>query len=229
MQKRRPPRADTPPNDAMSYRLAMFDFDGTLADSLPFLLSVFNALAERHRFQPIDTSRADEVRHYTVHEMMRHVGMPAWKLPAVARSFMALMKDSADQVTLFDGVAEAIATLTASGVQLAIVSSNSEHNVRHILGAEVAAHFDRFECGMSVLGKARRLRQVVKASGLAPAEAIYVGDHGADAQAAHKVGVAFGAVSWGYCPIASLRGYGAQMVFASPAELTRIAAPPARS
>ena len=37
----------------MQYELAIFDFDGTLADSFPFLVSVFNQLAERHGFRTV--------------------------------------------------------------------------------------------------------------------------------------------------------------------------------
>lgn len=207
----------------MTYRLAMFDFDGTLADSFPFFLSVFNTLAERHRFRPIDIARADELRHYSVREMMRHVGMPSWKLPIVSKAFIAMMKDSGAQVRVFDGVPEAIGALADAGVRLALVSSNSEHNARRILGPELAARFASFECGMSVLGKAARLKQVMKRMGCTGKESIYVGDHGADAEAAHKVGAAFGAVSWGYCPIESLRAHGVEMEFTLPGELTAIA------
>lgn len=207
----------------MTYRLAMFDFDGTLADSFPFFLSVFNTLAERHRFRPIDVERADELRHYSVREMMRHVGLPSWKLPLVSSSFIAMMKDSGAHVRVFDGVPEAIAALADAGVLLALVSSNSEDNVRRVLGPELAARFARFECGMSVLGKAARLKRVMKENGCTGLEAIYVGDHGADADAAHKAGAAFGAVSWGYCPIESLRGHGVEMEFAAPSDLAAIA------
>ena len=211
---------------ATRYRLAMFDFDGTLANSFPFLLSVFNTLAAQHGFRPIDTTRAEAMRHLGVREMMQRVGMPAWKLPAVSASFIAMMHDSADRVQLFDGAANTIKALAAAQMPLAIVSSNSEQNVRRILGADMAGHFSQFECGMSVFGKASRLRRVLKAMRIAPHDAIYVGDHGADAEAAHKAGVAFGAVSWGYCPVASMRGYGAAMVFDSPADLLRIGTGP---
>src|SRR5262249_17946722 len=38
----------------MKYRLAIFDFDGTLADSFPFFIRVFNQLAEQHGFKGIE-------------------------------------------------------------------------------------------------------------------------------------------------------------------------------
>jgi phosphoglycolate phosphatase len=207
----------------MNYRLAIFDFDGTLADSFPFFLSVFNTIADRHGFRRIDIGKAGQLRHYGVRQMMDHVGLPAWKLPAASRTFMAMMKENAGAIGLFDGVAEALRHLAAQGVTIAVVSSNSGHNVRTVLGPELAALVAQFECGMSVFGKASRIRAVLKRCGVAPGEAIYIGDQGTDAEASRKAGVAFGAVHWGYAPIDALRTTGCDDEFATPRELLRIA------
>lgn len=207
----------------MTYRLAMFDFDGTLADSFPFFLSVFNTVADRHAFRRIDVARAGELRHLGVRQMMDHVGLPAWKLPLAAKTFMAMMQDSAHEIPLFDGIADVLRHLHGRGVQLAVVSSNSEHNVRAVLGPELTALVARFDCGMSVFGKASRIRAVLKACGAAPADALYVGDQATDAEAARKAGVAFGAVHWGYATIEALRAQACATEFVTPADLRRIA------
>jgi phosphoglycolate phosphatase len=206
----------------MTYRLAIFDFDGTLADSFPFFLSVFNTIADRHGFRRIDTARAGELRHYGTRQMMEHVGMPAWKLPAASRTFMAMMKESAGAIALFDGVPEALRFLHARGVLVTVVSSNSEHNVRTVLGPELAALVAQFECGMSIFGKASRIRAVLKRCGVAAGDAIYIGDQGTDADASRKAGVDFGAVHWGYATIEALRLAGADVEFTTPLDLTRI-------
>ena len=207
----------------MTYHLAIFDFDGTLADSFPFFLSVFNTIADQHGFKRIDTAHAGQFRHYSMRRMMAHVGLPAWKLAAVSRSFMAMMKDSAHAIPLFDGVADALRHLAAQGVRLALVSSNSEHNVRQVLGPELAGLFVQFECGMSIFGKAGRIRAVVRDCGVAARDVIYVGDQGTDAEAARKAGVAFGAVHWGYAAIEALREAGCHGEFVTPDDLRRIA------
>jgi phosphoglycolate phosphatase len=208
----------------MTYRLAMFDFDGTLADSFPFFVSVFNTVADRHAFRRIDIERAGELRHLGVRQMMDHVGMPAWKLPLASKTFMAMMQDSAHAIPLFDGIADALRHLHDHGVPLTVVSSNSEHNVRAVLGPELAALIRRFDCGMSVFGKASRIRAVLKACGVAPADALYIGDQALDAEAARKAGVAFGAVHWGYATIEALRAQACVIEFVTPVELCRIAA-----
>jgi len=207
----------------MTYRLAIFDFDGTLADSFPFFVSVFNTIADRHRFGRIDTAHADRFRHYSVRQMMDHVGMPAWKLALASQSFIGMMREQAASIPLFDGIADVLPHLAARGVRLAVVSSNAEHNVRTVLGSDLANLVGRYECGMSVFGKARRIRAVVKAGGVAPDEAIYIGDQTTDLEAARDAGVPFGAVHWGYAAIETLRAAGCDIEFATPAELRQIA------
>jgi phosphoglycolate phosphatase len=210
----------------MPYRLAIFDFDGTLADTFPFFLSVFNQIADLHGFRRIDLGGVEQLRHHSMREMMRHVGMPMWKLPLASRSFMDLMKQNTDGIALFDGVDEALRALHVHGVRLTVVSSNSEHNVRKVLGPELATLVETFDCGVSIFGKASRIRAALKLAQVAPAEAIYVGDQGTDAEAAHKVGVAFGAVHWGYATIESLRRHAPTVEFDRPASLIRIAGLP---
>jgi len=207
----------------MTYRLAIFDFDGTLADSFPFFLSVFNTIADRHGFRRIDIANSAHLRHYGMRQMMDHVGMPAWKLPAVSKTFMAMMKENAASIALFDGIADALRFLHAQGVRIAVVSSNSEHNVRTVLGAELAALVVQFDCGMSVFGKASRIRAVLKHCGAAANEAIYIGDQGTDADASRKAGVDFGAVHWGFATIEALRGHACAREFLTPRDLHRIA------
>jgi phosphoglycolate phosphatase len=213
----------------LKYRLAMFDFDGTLADSFGFFRSVYNGLAEQHGLRRIDGEQVAQLRAMGTREIMRQIGMPAWKMPLVAKSFIGKMSENAAGIALFDGVAEALRALADAGVVLALVSSNSEHNVRRVLGPELSALFAHVECGMSVFGKASRMRKVLKSSRIGAAEALYVGDQGTDAEAAAKAGVAFGAVAWGYAPAEALRAHGPAEEFASvPALLALLSGAPPR-
>ncbi|MFC0253518.1 HAD hydrolase-like protein [Massilia consociata] len=206
----------------MSYRLAIFDFDGTLADSFPFFLSVFNTIADRHGFRRLDEIEAQGLRHHDTRAIMRYVGMPAWKLPLASRTFIGMMRENASRIPLFDGVGEVLHALDRAGVRLAIVSSNSEQNIRLVLGPTLSGLVGQYECGMSVFGKASRIRKVVQRAAVPAAHALYVGDQATDGEAARKAGVAFGAVSWGYAPIEVLRRVAPEREFGTPAELLHI-------
>lgn len=189
----------------MDYRLIIFDFDGTLADSFPFFAGVFNQLAATHGFRPIDAAEVPALRQRSPRELMQHVGMPRWKLPLVAKDFIELMRQNQHQVQLFDGVPRMLRDLAETGLQLAIVSSNAEDNVRQILRPEAAALFASYECGMSIFGKPARLNKVLHQLGIPAAQALYIGDQTTDAEAAHAADIAFAAVAWGYGTIESLR------------------------
>jgi phosphoglycolate phosphatase len=78
------------------------------------------------------------------------------------------------------------------------VTSNSKENVRTILGSANAAKVDFYDCGASLFGKARKLRNVIARSKVAPARAICIGDETRDIEAAKEVGAASGAITWGY-------------------------------
>src|SRR5689334_20298411 len=109
----------------MKYRLAIFDFDGTLADSFPFFIKVFNQLAQQHGFKEIEPELVPTFRHYSARQMMDQVGLPAWKLPFVAKSFTSLMRQNVAGISLFEQIEDLLLHLTDKGVILAIVSSNS--------------------------------------------------------------------------------------------------------
>lgn len=197
----------------MTYRLAIFDFDGTLADSLPFFLSVFNELADRHGFRKIDVDEAAALRRLHAREAMRHVGMPAHKLPGVARDFIGMMRERRQAIRPFPGAPELLIELARVGIQVGVVSSNAQDNVTGILGPHAAKAIRHFSCGMSIFGKRAHLRRILRRGGVPPQRALYIGDQPTDLEAAHAERIAFGAVAWGYADSEQLRARGADHVF----------------
>lgn len=206
------------------YRLAIFDFDGTLANSFPFFVGVLDELAERHGFRKIDPERIGALRHCTGRQILNHAGLPMWKLPLVAGSFMALMQNSIDAIPLFEGVDATLHHLAREGVTLAVVTANSRENVRRVLGPDNVRLIEHFECGIPIFGKHSRIRKVLKRSAVPARQAIYIGDQTTDADAARNEGVAFGAVSWGYGSIESLEKHLPDEIFDSVRDIGRIAA-----
>lgn len=203
----------------MKYRLVVFDFDGTLADTFPWLATVMNQVADRYGLRRIEESEQDKLRDRDVRELMKALDVPLWKLPAIAYHVRRLMARDIHQVSLFEGVDVLLQGLSSKGIALAVVSSNSYENVRHALGPENVALIDHFECGVSVFGKAAKLRRVLTKNEVPPDESIYVGDEIRDIEAAQDASMAFGAVSWGYNRIEALRTRSPSEVFSSVNEI----------
>jgi len=182
----------------MSYSLFIFDFDGTLADSADWVMRTFNDLAREHGFRSASEDELRMLRGRSNREIVKYLGVPAWKLPAITSDARRRFAREIHQIRLFAGVDDMLAALKANGATIAIVTSNSEANVRTILGPENAAKIDRYDCGASLFGKARKLRNVIARSKIARDRATSIGDETRDIEAAKEVGVASAAVTWGY-------------------------------
>jgi phosphoglycolate phosphatase len=203
----------------LKYRLAIFDSDGTLADTLPWMRSVFNELAETHGFRRVEPHEYERLRDLHGSALLRELGLPIWKLPRVVSDMRRRMAGHRGTLSLFPGVPEALRRLHSRGVQLAIVSSNSRENVERVLGAENAALIAHWACGVSMFGKASKLRQVLRQRAVPPQQTIYIGDEIRDAEAAAKAGIAFGAVAWGQHSLGVLRAQNPAEIFTTPQEM----------
>ncbi|AWM01399.2 HAD family hydrolase [Bradyrhizobium amphicarpaeae] len=194
------------------YSLAIFDLDGTLADSFPWFLRTINDIADRFNFRRVADQDIDGLRHASTREILSRLEVPLWKLPAIARHARRLKAEAASEIALFAGVETMLRTLADSGVQLALVTSDSEANAREKLG-HAATFFQHFDCAASIFGKPAKFRRIIRRAGVAPDKVIAIGDEIRDIEAARAVGITCGAVCWGYAAPAALRALGPDYVF----------------
>jgi phosphoglycolate phosphatase len=152
---------------------------------------------DKHRFRRIEDIDVEMLRGKSSREVIRYLKVPIWRMPAIARDLRKLKSESVDTIPLFAGVDLMLRKVSQSGVVLAVVSSDSEPNVRQALGKN-AELISRFACGASLFGKAANYKAVLKRTGIPAAEAICIGDEVRDGEAATQAGIDFGAVSWGY-------------------------------
>ena len=196
----------------MPYSLAIFDLDGTLADSFPWFRRHVNAVAIRYGFRQVEDEDIDGLRHASTREILDFLEVPRWKLPLIARHMRRLKTEHAASIPLFAGVDTMLDTLAAHGMRLALVSSDTEANAREKLGP-LAYLFADFDCSASVFGKAQKFRRVLKRARMPPAQAIAIGDETRDIEAARAAGIACGAVTWGYAAEKALRDHRPDLVF----------------
>jgi phosphoglycolate phosphatase len=204
------------------YKLLIFDFDGTLADSYPWFESVFNDVATRYRFRRVAVSEREALRALDARAFLTTIGVPRWKLPLIARHMRVLKTSSLDQIGLFPGVESMLHQLVASGITLAIVSSDSEANIRKVLGP-AGTLFAHYACSASLFGKRPKIRKVLRESRVKPYEALCIGDEIRDLEAARATGVAFAAVTWGFSQAEALAARRPDILFTAVDEIARVA------
>lgn len=203
----------------MSYQLVIFDFDGTLADSLPWMVSILDQVADKFHVKRVDPNDLETLRGYSARQLFQLYEIPFWKLALMGSYVRRQMGENIDQIQLFPGVERLLTRLSQQGIPMALVTSNSYENACQVLGPENAALFRYFECGVSIFGKPPKLQKILRKSKVARSEVICIGDEIRDIEAAKKVKIPFGAVSWGYTRLAALQAHGPEEVFASVEEM----------
>jgi phosphoglycolate phosphatase len=180
----------------MRYPLVIFDFDGTLADSFPWVLRTVDEVADRFRFRSLRDGELEELRFCDAREVMRRLGVPRWKVPMIARYVRTRMAQDVDQISLFPGAGEMIDQLADAGLRLAVVSANGESTIRAVLGPH-ARRISAISGGVSLFGKRGKLLRMSRLTGVEPRRALVIGDEIRDLNAAKAARMDFGAVSWG--------------------------------
>jgi phosphoglycolate phosphatase len=180
----------------MRYALVLWDFDGTLADTLPGVLRIFNDLAPQLGLTPISDVQA--VRDTTVTQFLKAQGIPFWRLPALRQAIVTRQKEDMASIRLCPGMPEVLERLGRNGCRMGIVSSNAEDNIRTCLRANGVEPWFEFVVGSSrLLGKQRSLRRVLRKTALDGRDVLYIGDEVRDIAAAQDVGIDVAAVTWG--------------------------------
>lgn len=179
------------------YTHIVFDFDGTLVDSLEHSIAAFRRIAPRFRLNlDLDLATA---RTIPTRDLFRQMGVRFWKLPRLIRAFQSEAALDAPNLKLFPGIAGLLADLAVRGVRLGILSSNREDAIRACLRAnEVEDRFAYVIGYPKLFGKAKALRRILKAEQIDRRSLLYVGDESRDVLAAKKANVASAAVTWGF-------------------------------
>jgi phosphoglycolate phosphatase len=197
----------------MRYALVIFDLDGTLADSFPWFLGVLNTVAREFKFREVAEGDIEPLRHGSVHDILRKLEVPLWKVPRIGNRMRAMKRADMAHIPLFPGVDTMLRALAEAGVTLALVSSDNEANTRDMLGEANAALIAHFACGASLFGKAAKFKRVMKLAGIAAGATIAIGDEIRDIEAARAAGIACGAVTWGYAAPEALRARKPDVMF----------------
>ena len=204
-------------------RCLIFDFDGTIADTLGEGLKIYNDLAEQNGYTRIDPGQVDELRGLDTDGLLKHLGVPKRRRPFHLATAMRRLRSQIENLSLIEGMHDVLPLLKQRSEHMGILSSNIQENIEAFL--EVHGMRDQFTFISSIgrlTGKARHLRAIARTFSLKPGEIIYVGDEIRDLRAARKAGVDVIAVTWGLNSHASLSRERPTFLVEKPCELLKV-------
>jgi phosphoglycolate phosphatase len=200
----------------------IFDFDGTLANTLSAIIKLINGHAQEYQIKPLEDKDVENLRGMSNLDIVRKYHIPLVKIPSLILRTQKELHKKIDQVELFPGIRDLILGLKRRGFRLGILTTNSRENVLKLLRARDLDVFDFIHAESNFLGKTRALLHLLHKHGLRKDEVIYVGDETRDIEACHHAGVAVIAVSWGFNRKDVLRAKNPTFLVDSPVEIENI-------
>ncbi|GAB3331213.1 HAD hydrolase-like protein [Larkinella ripae] len=178
-------------------KAVIFDFDGTLADTLPLCIKAFRKAIEPHLNRPVSD---DEIiatfgpsEEGTIKELIPErfdEGLTAY------HSHYASFHS--DVPSLFDGIPELLKDLQQRQIRLALVTGKALKSAMISLAFyQIQDVFEQVGHGDLTKGhKAKNIRRILTAWDLKPEEVVYVGDAPSDITACREAGVPVVAAAW---------------------------------
>jgi len=177
----------------------IFDFDGTLADSLDVIVTIINELADEFGYPATDIEDLADWQNMSSREIIRQSGISIFKLPKFLRRVREELEDNLSAIALFPGVRKALLDLRYDGQKLYIITSNTKGNVEYLLKQEgVLDLFHGIYSEPTLFGKHRIINRLIKKEKLDRKRVIYIGDETRDIDAAKKAKIKSVAVTWGF-------------------------------
>ncbi len=183
----------------MTQKVIIFDFDGTIADTLDALVSIANRLAVEFGYIQITPEELSLLRNLTSREIIKYSGISVFKIPFLVKKVKSELKNKVHEFKPILGIQEALIELQNEGYRLGIITSNSQENVTQFLTDNTLdSLFEFIYSGVTIFGKTTIINNVLRQKQLKPQEVIYVGDETRDIEASKKANIKVIAVTWGF-------------------------------
>lgn len=208
----------TPPR----HPVVLFDFDGTLADTIPLIVASFrHTVATVLGEEVTETEARSWIGHTLIDTFDRRYPERADELVAAYREWNLAHHD--ELIRPVEGIPEVLDALVAAGSRLGVVSSKSVHTVRRGLDAVGLRHDFAVLVGLESTARHKPhpdpLLHAAQALGAGPQDCVYVGDAVVDIRAAEAAGMHRVGVTWGAGTVADLHAAGAPAVVDTAGDL----------
>ncbi|AKM81321.1 MAG: Phosphoglycolate phosphatase [Candidatus Pacebacteria bacterium GW2011_GWF2_38_9] len=197
----------------------IFDFDGTLVNSMQLYVNGFNQVGADFGLPKIDSNNLQEMKQSSIKDLMKRYKIGPLKL---AKLMLTVNKNIASEITnleFFPNIKELLLEL-AKKYQLGILTSNHVENVEAFLKKQQFENiFDFVYASKNLFGKDKILNSLLKKYRLNKEEVLYFGDEVRDIEACQKMQIKIAAVTWGFNEKSLLASKKPSYLFSSPDEI----------
>ncbi len=210
----------------MKYKLAIFDMDGTILNTLEDLADSMNYALVQH---DMPQRTIDEVRRFVGNGIRKLVeravptGTEAAQVDEVFETFTVYYKEHcAIKTRPYEGIPEVLKQLRDMGVKTAVVSNKADFAVQSLCEDYFPGLFD-FAVGDKE-GQRRKpapdsVNAVLDKFGMDKSQAVYIGDSDVDYETSQNADMDVIMVGWGFRDEEFILSKGAEFVIHKPDEI----------
>lgn len=199
----------------MQKQLVIFDWDGTLFNSVGQIVASLQFAAQQHK-QPLSDDAAKSIIGLGLPEVMQTL------FPDVPELHSAILDSYAEHYVAhsqddqwFDGVGDMLHDLKQRGFKLAVATGKSRRGLDRVLAKTQSQDlFDITRAASETQSKPhpQMLQEILSYTGVAPEQAIMVGDSSYDLQMAQNIEMPRVGVSYGVHSVDVLQQYKPLMI-----------------
>lgn len=178
-------------------KFLLFDFDGTVANSIDTFFKLGNEMAIKYNKPSLTMEQFQQLSQLSMKERCRQLGIPLYKIPEFTIEILKKFRQHLTTVPPVEHMFSTLVKLHQDGHRMAVLSSNSEVNIRTWLKEQNFNYFDEVIASPGLFGKSRSISSLMKRNKLHHENVVYIGDEVRDIDACKKSKIPIIAVTWG--------------------------------
>ncbi|MBK1850046.1 HAD-IA family hydrolase [Marinobacter sp. 1-4A] len=212
----------------MDVKAVIFDWDGTLVDSVDHIAESLHQAATELGYPALEREAYRDIIGLGMVEALGRLypGISHDEMTAIREGYANyFFRKVTTPQNLFDGMADVVLDLQSSGRGCSVATGKSRRGLDPALvSSGLGAHFDITRCADETRSKPdpRMLEEILLFYGIEPTQAVMIGDTRYDLEMAQRIGMPSIGVEWGVHKRDVLGSYGPHAIVDSVSDLRSV-------
>lgn len=176
----------------------IFDFDGTLADTLEMKYILLSKYCEKHTNKSLQQIDLENFRKMGSKSFLNILNIPKTDVPELVKMITDEESKNIDNIKPFPNIEKMLFEMKKHKCRLGILTNNSKENVDKFIKINNLDYFDFVESSSDLFGKDVMLKKTCEKKNLITKQTAYIGDEDRDIVASKNAGLISIAVTWGF-------------------------------
>ena len=137
-----------------NFKLYIFDFDGTIADTMPHIVNCVLKIIQKFNLKPLSQEDVEKYSGAVLADALKHLGATDEQLPEIKKYYADIFFDDVSDIYLYDNFLDIIKALKDNGCLIAVASNRGRNTMIPLLKSlGIESCFDKIVCESDVENK----------------------------------------------------------------------------